>query len=75
MDPLLLLDREVPLVGLLELLTSHTDEPRMDVHEGRHVYFLRRLPRTPPPRVGLRVDGRAAVVIGHPTDGGQQVDT
>ena len=44
-DALVRLDREVALVGLLQLLGGDAEEARVDVHEGRHNPLLARVPR------------------------------
>ena len=69
-DALVLLDREVALVGFLELLARDADEARVDIHELSPCRFLRRSRAADRRRV--RVTARwlstTTSVIGHLTD-------
>jgi hypothetical protein len=65
MDTLVLLDREIGIVGLLELLSRHPDEARMNIHERCHRLVLLSTDRSlsPSPRsddgVGRRIGHRS----------------
>lgn len=65
-NALLLLDREVALVGLAQLLRRDSDEPAMDIHKRRHVTSLTGADDRP--RRVDTVDAAMRSVIGHLPD-------
>src|SRR5664280_2688366 len=69
MHALVRLDREVALVGLLELLRRHAHKPRVNVHEVRHASPLCSSASTIRTRLSTRsVDPRRRGVISRMTD-------
>src|SRR5262245_15373814 len=59
------LDREIPVVGLLELLCRHPEEAGVDIHELRHCILLVWLIGSIPTRT---IDSEGAHAIGRATD-------